>query len=384
MFQNLVFTCLALNLESPLKESKMKYLLSILAFCLISICQSQNLILETTPKLIELKKNAVAANNYESAAKIKKEIDLRNKVDSIARATDLQIKNAVASENYNLASELKKKQELIAKFNTIPTKLKKALDEANFLEADEFTKERQRIGLFLTEGKPMQPEELPKENTTSTATKTDENNTTTPSSSATSKIAQKPMEYFCVAFNAAMIRWSDDISGPKAYRYPPMFGFSISTGTFIKNSKNLKLVVGLDVKGFSAVANEDIGFYSAGEKVATYVFSGFQIGLEYKLGNEKIQFYPGAMLDLGVSGTQTFLSSGNEVSIYKEEAYKRLNGQLTTAVIYKLPKFSLYSKFRLGVLNVEGKWNTNNQKTYISNLEIGAYIPVPAKKNTGK
>jgi hypothetical protein len=92
MFQNLVFTCLALNLESPLKESKMKYLVSILAFCLISICQSQNLILETTPKLIELKKNAVAANNYESAAKIKKEIDLRNKVDSITRATDLQIK----------------------------------------------------------------------------------------------------------------------------------------------------------------------------------------------------------------------------------------------------------------------------------------------------
>jgi hypothetical protein len=371
-------------LESALKESKMKYLLSILAFCLISICQSQNLTLEPTNKLIELKKNAVSASNYELAAKIKKEIDLRNKVDSIARATDLQIKNAVASENYNLASELKKKQELIANFNTIPTKLKKALDEANFLEADEFTKERQRIGLFLTEGKPMQPDELPKENTTSTTTKTDENNTTTPSSSATSKIAQKPMEYFCVAFNAPMIRWSDDISGPKAYRYPPMFGFSISTGTFIKNSKNLKLVVGLDVKGFSAVANEDIGFYSAGEKVATYVFSGFQFGLEYKLGNEKIQFYPGAMLDLGVSGTQTFLSSGNEVSIYKEKAFKRLNGQLTGAVFYKLSKFSLYSKFRLGVLNVEGKWNANNQKTYISNFEIGAYIPVKEKKTSGK
>lgn len=362
----------------------MKQLLTILLLTIAFIAQSQNLILEPTTKLIELKKNAVAANNYESAAKIKKEIDLRNKIDSIARSIDVQIKNAVASENYNLASELKKKQELITNFNAIPTQLKKALDEANFLQADELTKERQRIGLFLTEGKPMEKEEIPQETNTAIVTKTIETSTPASTSSKPSKITQKPMEYFCVGFNAAMIRWSDDITGPKAYRYPPMFGISISTGTFIKNSKNLKLVIGLDIKGFSAVANEDVGFYTAGQKVATYVFSGYQIGLEYKLGKEKIQFYPGAMLDLGISGTQTFMSSGSEVSVYKEKAFKRLNGQLTGAVIYKLSKFSLYSKFRLGVLNVEGKWNANNQKTYISNFEIGAYIPVKEKKTSGK
>jgi len=357
----------------------MKYLLSIIAICFISICHSQNLTLEPTNKLIELKKNAVTAGNYESAAKFKKEIDLRNKVDSIARTTDHQIKNAVASENYNLASELKKKQELIANFNAIPTKLKKALEDNDFKRADDLSKERQQLISTLVDGKIPEQQAQATNSEKSIPNNTNASVNSSPKSTSKLGIQQKPLEYFCVGFNATMIRFTSDNTGPKTYRYPTIFGLSISTGTFIKKSEKLKLVVGIDIKGFKAVSNEATILYDAGQKIASYVFSGYQIGMEYKLGNEKIEFYPGALFDLGISGTQKFMSSGNEVAIYKEEAYKRLNGQITATIVYKTPKISLYTKYRHGVLNIEGKWNTGNQKTYLSNLEIGAYIPVKAK-----
>lgn len=357
----------------------MKYLLSIIAFCFISICHSQNLTLEPTNKLIELKKNAVSASNYELAAKIKKEIELRNKIDSISKENEAQLGNAIAAENYKQAALLKSKKEQLTTFNEIPNKLKKALEDNDFKRADDLSKERQQLISILVDGK------IPEQQAQATnSEKSIPNNTNTavnsnPKSTSKLGIEQKPLEYFCVGFNATMIRFSSTTTGPKTYRYPTMFGLSISTGTFIKKSEKLKLVVGIDIKGFKAVANEATFLYDAGQKIASYVFSGYQIGMEYKLGNEKIEFYPGALLDLGITGTQKFMSSGNEVAIYKEQAFKRLNGQITAGIVYKTPKFSIYTKYRLGILNIEGKWNSGNQKTYLSNLEIGAYIPVKAK-----
>ena len=80
----------------------------------------------------------------------------------------------------------------------------------------------------------------------------------------------------------------------------------------------------------------------------------------------------GLAMGLGFTGTQTIVASGNDYAIFREEALRRTNLNLIINSTFQFNElFGFFAEYRVGLLNIEGKWDQGNQKPTLGSFRIG-------------
>lgn len=125
--------------------------------------------------------------------------------------------------------------------------------------------------------------------------------------------------------------------------------------------------VGLDFYNWKAVDNAselDVATYNA-------LYLDLSTILQRSI-NERFTVGAGLAMGLGFTGTQTIVASGNDYAIFREEALRRTNLNLIINSTFQFNElFGFFAEYRVGLLNIEGKWDQGNQKTTLGSFRIG-------------
>ncbi len=167
----------------------------------------------------------------------------------------------------------------------------------------------------------------------------------------------------------ADVSFSDDVNSQDYFSNVTGIGLTISGSKNIMPFLfgNLYLGAGLDYYSWNAVDNQ------SDETVATYdaIYLDLSATIQRNI-NEKFKVGTGFSFDFGVLGNQTITNSGNDYALFRDEALKRTNMNLILNTDYNMNgQYSLFAEYRLGLLNIEGKWNANDQRTSLGSFRVG-------------
>lgn len=181
---------------------------------------------------------------------------------------------------------------------------------------------------------------------------------------------------------ATFVEFSSDNQSNDVVDYKSKFGYGVHFGysEMIDPDTKLNLQVGLMKAAWYA---EDP--FMGGEYEFEALYLTMQPSLQRYFGNTFIK--GGGFLDYGLAGTNT-LPSGSEFKIFEDEALNRTNAGLVIGAgldvsdatrgfignIWDIDEnyfFEIFADYRLGLADVEGASDSDNQKATLSFLSIG-------------
>jgi len=121
----------------------MKYFTLLLITLICNYSFSQNLSSKSEAELNSMKIEAVTNENYDLAAKIKKEIETRNANKYLEQNLRGELKTAIENENFEEAATLKKKLKYFDTIKQIDIDIEQAIKSENYEKVVELKKEKQ-------------------------------------------------------------------------------------------------------------------------------------------------------------------------------------------------------------------------------------------------
>ena len=124
---------------------------------------------------------------------------------------------------------------------------------------------------------------------------------------------------------------------------------------------------GLDYYAWKAVDN------ASSQEVASYNALYLDIHAFLKRNiMQKLNVGAGFAYAIGITGKQIGAISGNEYAIFDDNALSRSNFNLLINADYELNNLlGIFLEYRLGLINIEGKWNAGNQVTTLGSVRLG-------------
>ncbi len=165
------------------------------------------------------------------------------------------------------------------------------------------------------------------------------------------------------------VSFSDDMNSQKFFENVTKIGLTVSASKKLMTLSFAELHggAGLDYYSWKAVDNassQDVASYNA-------LYLDFHAFLKRNV-TTALNISAGLAYAIGINGKQVITLSGNEYAIFDDNALSRNNFNLLIIADYQLINLvGVFAEYRLGLMNIEGKWNSGNQVTTLGSFRLG-------------
>ena len=360
----------------------MRSLLALLIGLILSAnLHSQSLLQFNLTELKAEQKKSLETEDFERAAKIQKEIQIFQKLDSLKSQFNSQLKVYLEQEDYAKSASVKTKIEKCDRLLSIPNEIKKALNENNYPQAQVITSEVHTLRFELL-GIPHNDinKSVPAVNPVIPAEKT---NVTTVEPNPSKSKKHRFTFYSGLMITLPRVIIDDTLTPFTGFKSRAAAG--VSFGLPIGQT-GFRLIAGSDVKSYRTVITDDkYPGLIVGQEISRSWQFAYHFGIDYSIVVNDVTISPGVIIDKGVAFEGDFsnssITSSKPINYYGPTIigdpglnYERKNVQPQITIQYNKRNVGVYAKYRHGTSILNPEPDVSKSRFYLSCLELGITI----------
>jgi protein-arginine kinase activator protein McsA len=356
-------------------------LLLFISLILCTKAHSQSLLQYNVTELKTEQKKSLETEDFERAAKIQKEIQIFQKLDSLKSKFNSQLKAYLEQEDYAKSASVKTKIEKCDRLFNIPNDLKIALNENNYQQAQVITSEVHTLRFELL-GIPhaevnksvpaVNPEILP-----------ENKNVTTVDPNPSKQKKHRFTFYSGLMITLPRVIIDDTLTPFTGFKSRAAAG--VSFGLPIGQT-GFRIIAGSDVKSYRTVITDDKypGLIIGQEISKSWQFA-YHFGIDYSIVINDVTISPGVIMDKGVAYqgdlSNSSITSSEPINYYGPNIigepglnYEKNNVQPQVTIQYNKKNVGVYAKYRHGTSILNPEPDVSKSRFYLSCLELGITI----------
>lgn len=342
---------------------------------------SQSLLQFNLTELKAEQKKSLETEDFERAAKIQKEIQIFQKLDSLKSQFNSQLKLYLEQEDYAKSASIKTKIEKCDRLFIIPNEIKKALNDNNYQQAQVITSEVHTLRFELL-GIPYNDinKSVPAVNPIIPPEKT---NVTTVEPNPSKSKKHRFTFYSGLMITLPRVIIDDTLTPFTGFKSRAAAG--VSFGLPIGQT-GFRLIAGSDVKSFRTVITDDkYPGLIVGQEISRSWQFAYHFGIDYSIVVNNVTISPGVIMDKGVAFegdySNSSIASSAPINYYGPNVigdpglnYERNNVQPQITIQYNKRNVGVYAKYRHGTSILNPEPDVSKSRFYLSCLELGITI----------
>ncbi len=323
----------------------------------------------------QLKSQAVEEQDFELAQRIKKELESRKSVTELLKAREAELAKAVQEDDFDeaeaLKTEIQRLRDLQKQLATLEKNLEKAVAAEDYASAQALKEEQGRLRKSLYEPAAVaSPDESAPVGNMAAQESVGTTGTDLSASGSAQALSFPAMDKISFKVTGGLTfgdaRFTSDDASNDLNKYGPKIGMVMAMSVQYQLSESVSAHASMGFLNFGIRTKEADYHYRM-----NYLSSELMGRMAFAYGAYGAA---GVFVDYGLWGRQR-MPSGNKVPTFSGGGLHRLNAGLSGEGGWSLQlagyQGELFLSYHLALTNIEGKYNSDNQKTRLRMLTVG-------------